>query len=680
MSLESYGDKNSEKIETIRFVEELIERNILYFEGILKESGVCNYKIIQFYYLPYDKISFENNSNYLISETHVENCDVCIKFTINRKRLMQAILDAQNKSAECDFFKELLSDFSKFPNVNMELLNREIDKYRLEKKDIDLIEYKQPYYYSGTNIGYNVEEESFVEAYSKIAETIQSERIMPGTYLKKDARDIIRKIQSKAVPQFEAMIVSFNKKYLHEKLLSYLAYHVHNKHVNFQRYKVTRKDTLSDLAKASSTINIIKSRENNRESAIALQYLIDMNLSLNRDSDIIANETQIKYLLAYAQYLIELQDCSDQAHYGLFDAELEISYNNGFQVAYSDEAIKRTELLSKRLYDNVDYRPVLKDENTYIAKAKFNFYIDTNVKFDLMLDVCYVLYGICPKIFADKEVMPDVFEVPKDDVIKQLSKLTDESLMYTLEDYEKALDYLTINMTLIKSVGGKNVDVVPVWDRENRDNRSEVKPLASFDNKLIFSPVVVFNLEYMWKWGNVEFYPPYEYGLMNYKSALEVWQSACQKEMESAIKNIFDKLGLIARKNVDLSKLDKKSGHPKNLGDYDIIAIDETNKIVWNIESKFLIKVGSIKEYYNHQYAFFVKDKKDEKFAKRIKYLEDNLIKVLTALKVSDPNLYVIKNYMVTNKVYSSELKKIDFEIITYFEFNKLVKRFYSCK
>ena len=105
------------------------------------------------------------------------------------------------------------------------------------------------------------------------------------------------------------------------------------------------------------------------------------------------------------------------------------------------------------------------------------------------------------------------------------------------------------------------------------------------------------------------------------------------------------------------------------------MAINTTKKLVWNLESKFLIKVGSIKEYANHQNSFFISNKKDEKFARRIAYLSTNLVEILNALGIDDADKYTMKSYMITNKVFSSFYKKIDFEILTFSELKALLSQ-----
>lgn len=42
-------------------------------------------------------------------------------------------------------------------------------------------------------------------------------------------------------------------------------------------------------------------------------------------------------------------------------------------------------------------------------------------------------------------------------------------------------------------------------------------------------------------------------------------------------------------------------------------------------------------------------------------------------MAISDDDTYLLKNYMVTNKVFVADIKKIDFEIITFDELKKLI-------
>lgn len=106
---------------------------------------------------------------------------------------------------------------------------------------------------------------------------------------------------------------------------------------------------------------------------------------------------------------------------------------------------------------------------------------------------------------------------------------------------------------------------------------------------------------------------------------------------------------------------------PENLGDYDVIAVNQDKKEIWLIESKVLQKVGSIYEDQMQQKSFFYQHKDDEKFQRRIDFIRGNLTKVVSILNL-DIAEYKVIPYMVTNKLFTSRYKMLNFHIISYHE------------
>ena len=121
-----------------------------------------------------------------------------------------------------------------------------------------------------------------------------------------------------------------------------------------------------------------------------------------------------------------------------------------------------------------------------------------------------------------------------------------------------------------------------------------------FDNEngnIIFSPVIVSNVKEQWKNGLLDNYLPYEIGLENTVNSLIEWKRRYEREMVLDIQQIFkDKDVSFVRTNVELHKIDKKGMHPIDLGDYDVLAIDDSRLKIWIVESKVLKKVGSFFE------------------------------------------------------------------------------------
>ena len=219
---------------------------------------------------------------------------------------------------------------------------------------------------------------------------------------------------------------------------------------------------------------------------------------------------------------------------------------------------------------------------------------------------------------------------------------------------------------------------LPINEREQRSNRFDVKPLIVYKGNVIFSPVIIKELCNRWMYGLPDFYPPYEIGLDNLMNVLEAWKKRYEDQMVYDIALLFKEKGI--KKiwpNAELHSLDKEGNHAEELGDYDVIAVDEQKAVIWVIESKVLRKVGSIYEDRMQQLSFFKQHKDDEKIQRRIDYIRKNYKIYLESQNINNTIEYEIKPLMITNKVFMSRYKSIDFKIMTIYELEKLLNEFY---
>lgn len=666
------------RTEHIRMLEELLERNMLLIEDALIKANVYAFDGVHITYLPFDYAQtvdnthfLDQNKKYVYSDCSLFQNKLLIRFTVNIETVMNDIMESSTKNVECEFISELLSCLNEKFGIDIDIINKKIDSLRSDKKDIEAIVIEQKYYFSFNNIPVEPSDEKYISVRKQIAQICKSAGIEPGIYSNDAATEIVRRLQELIIPKFEEQIINYDRILLHKKIVSSLAANIHKKNIDMKRYMLSNKESLSDEAKERTIINTINLREEAKSQIRDLSYLIDTNLSLERSTNNHAENSDVEYLLAFSHWLMLLQDCSDQAHYKLFDAQIEIEDDYRVSTKYPNDNSDYANSQNRRIYNCKDYVPQIDNEEDWVNQALNAFYNDTKVPLAAIIALCSNYLSLEFHYTFSHESGPDVFEINRDDLISDLeSILIDKN---QINDYEKALDYLTIDTSKIKTIGDEKLPFVPVWEREKRDQRFDVRPIVANENRLIFSPVVMYELATMWEVGLQEFYPPYEINLNNFTSVLKQWKTECETQMETDIEHLCKNAGYITYKNLKLHKVNKK--HPADLGDYDVVAIDTTKKLVWNLESKFLIKVGSIKEYANHQDSFFISNKKDEKFARRIKYLSANIVDVLNALKIGDADQYTIKSYMVTNKVFTSIYKKIDFDILTFYELKALLSQ-----
>lgn len=672
MTFEDANDLLNIRNETIKLVEEMTERLFDEFEEVIYECILKKYNFLQITYMPIeyaksvDKNGFTKlNRKYVYSDSFIYGSECLIRYSINEKKVFQDILDANDKEIECIFFQELLECLKNNPLIEYDKIMEEVMSRIHDKKSIEVIAIDLEYVFSNKNLGQWPDTASFVKVRKNIAYKCKEININPGTYDFKKATSIVRNIQKLIIPDFENIISKFNKYELHKILVSIVSYYYHQKQMDSKKLGITGSNYLSEEAKKISSRNIIENREESKHRIRVLNYLIDTNLAIKHSGN--KKTGDLNYLIAYSNWLIVLQDCADECHYGLFDVKLEIDDDYKVNTLYPEEYEEYATKKNFRIYNNEDYIPTIEDYDDKFKDSLKSFKEDTGVDLVNIIQSCMYLSKEFSTVFKEP-VLPDVYEIEYDELINDyISILKDKSTENTLKT-SKSLKYLIINEDNIKSISGDKTEFIPIWDRENRTERFEVKPIIKNGNNLIFSPVVMYELANAWKDGAQQFYPPYEYGLEHYIKNLKKWKAACEKQMEKDIEQLFNRKGFITKRSLQLHKFDKNYGHPVELGDYDVISIDTNNKIVWNIESKFLGKVGSIREYYNHQDSFFNKDKKDEKFTRRITYLNSHIKQILSLFGIEDSENYKVESYMVTNKVFTSDIKKIDFEIITFCE------------
>jgi len=176
----------------------------------------------------------------------------------------------------------------------------------------------------------------------------------------------------------------------------------------------------------------------------------------------------------------------------------------------------------------------------------------------------------------------------------------------------------------------------------------------------------------------MEWYLPYEVGLTKFKAVIKNWKKRYEDEMVQDVAGLFRESNFdFVYPEIEFAKRFPHQNYPSELGDYDVIAINIKKKEIWIIECKVLQKVGSIYEDQMQQKNFFFQNKYDEKFQRRIDYFNCNIAKILQSLEI-DVGEYNVVPYMITNKLFLSRYKKINFPILTFSEIEKILKSFNS--
>lgn len=665
----------------LRTIDELNQRLFNRYGDILASSSILKGRVLQVMYMPmhyakgvdHSGFTLDKDKKYVYSDIYVGKDTIIIRYAVNLDKLMSDIMNASDKSIESAYFLELISPLKKYMQSAFEKLEYIVKNDSSLKKEVGVFTVELDYYYSDLAPDIKIKAQSYIKARKEIAKVCFAAGIETGEYSGRKATQVIRKMQTEIVRVFENQISRYNKINLHAKILNYYSTQLHGIIINLKRYS-SFKDldplVLSEFEEKTRSI-----REEYRRNLRTAQYLLESNLAIqHQENSSDCNNDEFDNLLAFADWLVVLQDNADNCYFSDLDVSIQIDHEYKVDTVLSQYSRQQYEEMILRKYEQKDY--TIKNDETdkeYLIQCSEAFLADTGIELSLLFSLLeYLQLEVVEKPFV-QEIYPNVFEVPKDDLISDFLNLLIEHK--NIEEVENALHFITLDCSKLKFLKGSSHDILPFWDRENREDRFDVKPIIIQDGKYIFSPVVIKQLATSWRSGLLDWYPPYEIGLQSVKEVLTKWKKRYEDEMVMDIANAFTEKGFYpVFSDFELASRYPKSGFPDYLGDYDVFAVNQSKKEIWIIESKVLQKVGSIYEDQMQQKSFFFQHKDDEKFQRRIDYMRGNLSKVISVLGLEESD-YEIIPYMLTNKLFTSRYKKLEYPIITYSELMQIIDK-----
>lgn len=656
--------------DAIFMIEDMIQRMMISIKGIIESSSELEGCSVQVMMMPetYARKSdpsgmlLAQERKYVKSDSIISNRKICIRFVPIIETLFNDIAKVKDRTVEVEFFMELMQPLRNyFPYFYLQL-EKHLEGVRTEKKEVSAMSFSIEYTWKQEQESiFRVENDAYIAVRKHIAEVCYMAGISSGSYYGKDATAVVRSIQKELIEDFENGVKKYNYLKLFEMSLADYATLLHEIMIHRQRYNSF--EDMKDEVRAEVSKKIIKQREEAKHNLRTVSYLLETALyNAGRGQEILSTE-KYQYLLAYANWLVVLGDNADMCYFTEDEVYVEVSGEYIIDVESQREAGHHFgEELAQRMYDNPGHfeRDYSADEQ-YFEKAKQAFEIDSGVPLETFFTLMYYL-ETGGKIGSELFYRGNAFCFWKEDIIDDYCSVQNVSKSVA----EKALQLLCINATKLKSKNNVEDFYLPIGEKEKRCDRYEVKPVYEYDDMVIYSPAVIHYLRDYWQNSLFEFHMPYEIGMPATKNILIAWKRVYEKKIVFDLEKVFKDNGFNVRPNFELMNLDKKK-YPQYLGDYDLFAVDLKTKEIWIIECKFIEKVETFYEMYRQQKRFFKGDKCDEKFQRRINFLNENYKEVIKDLKLPTAE-YKIKPYMCVNKVFVSRYKEIAFPILSYQE------------
>lgn len=660
----------------IQLLEEIIIEGFASIKCIFEDDrAICNTGI-QMAFMPIEyaihaghESFLHEERTYVYSDAQYHNRKWIIRYVVkDMQQIFQDIQKSEDRSIEFNILEEILCPLLVRNPELKEMFEKRKQVISLDKKKIGVFSTSVEYKWDNNVQNFSPKDYHYHNVRKRIANICYDNMIKPGTYHGKQANQIIRAMQKALIQDFENEVSKFSWNELHCMLLDYHSTLLHDININWKRYGAY--SGLDEEKDKEVRDRIIDQREKSKHDDRNVLYLIETNSYLNSKSEIHATTDDINFLLAYANWLVVLNNVADMCYFADDEAYIEITDEYVVDTLPDDQDDEESNNLHHRIYSYSDgLKRDKKTDINYLEKVKGVFKEDTGFDFQNFLDVLsYFSYSFSEDIVKNEG--SNVLRASMKDLLSDF--LAQMNGAITEEDARNLFDYLVIVSQNLKTVGGKEDFYLPIGKRRTRNVRFELMPLVSIGGDIIFSPITMEHLKNDWLNGIMDFVLPHEVGMNRTKQLIVEWKNFYEKQIVYDIAKAFEENRFdIVKMNFELRKLDKS--HPQWLGDYDVFAVDKKYKSIWIVECKVIEKVATFYDMYRQQNRFFNEHKEDEKFQRRIDYLQENADQVIQQLGFTECMGYKVIPYMCMNKVLVSRYKEIAFPIVSYSELIEII-------
>jgi len=629
---------------------------------IVREYGnlftIFKENVIEFMFSPingFEKSKIKVIDKYVYAEPHIHNNIIMFLIDFNMEELEKDLKNPKDCSVEIAIIMEIIGAIKRTHYKEYCFFRKEVEKYRDLVPHFKMFEFKMNYHFS--TLGYfDIKTEVFIRARKKISQLLSIKMIKETTFTTSDSFKL-EEIFIYLYKCLENELKEFDKNSVRNRLLNEISYCISHRDIAVETIKNSE-----EIQNEKSVEAAYETKKEMSEFISDLIFLIDINETIERDAGKNIDVADIQYFIAFSRWIGILKIQSLALEFGDESTSLSIDFELLPQLNESESIIAKAALKNEKQKKYTGYN--IKNgelDAKFFEKVCVAFENDTKIKLGDLLD--FIGFVSIDKKIKGLMINENVVRCSKNDIYEILSNKD-----FSIEIIDNIIEYLSLDSKLLK-IADKEYEYIPMHNRTGRNSTILYKPIIKDKDSYYFSPALLYNLKKLLMNGFLDFFPPYHYGLKSVLKVIKKWKEEYEKSIE---KDLCEKLKeyefTYVNNSVTLSKLDVSAQHPSNLGDYDVIAIDSILKKIFLFECKVINKCGSYFETNRQQKSFFYEEKYDEKFQRRINYVNNNKVKVLKSFGIDNGAEYEVCSYMVSNKNFVSLYKDVEFDIVMYDE------------
>jgi len=566
-----------------------------------------------------------------------------VRIVFDETSLGNAITNAADRSFQISIFTDILQRIHKIhPRADFQVINDKLFKEATKpnrhkifsiRKQADYPQYSRVVYPSETD---------FKKAQKSVAEMAMKLGIKAGTYNLDEGqvqlnslRETLVQYVNQIVEQYQFQAVGY--------LIGRIDAVINENLLNKAKFlEAVGQDVDYEPVTASSDAHekYIRYSKNYR-------YLIEKFVQLQPQGSKEFNEDELKLLLTLVDRLLSLYESSDSIRYGVHPIAVKIDDDYILDIIYEKRTIEESRLFSEemekirmevigKLDDNVDPNKTILE---YANALDVTFKSDFGFRFS---DVIGILTVLSAWATVTKQGEKEFYSATLNEIVNLcLDKIANSQRT----DIEKAVNFLILESSqVLKTSNGTTNPDLPVWEYKKRIARYTIRPIINLSGSLVWGAHSTNLSGKLWSRIIDSNQLPADFEGVATKKLLEDSDKEIEDNLVTKTEEIANRYTTLVKKEIELHKIDKKAGHPNNLGDYDILAYLKDKKILLNIECKKLNTAHCLKDARYRKEKLFGRTKSTgeqqkgelEKFEKRVNHLKQNYSSVLKTLEWED--------------------------------------------
>ncbi|MBQ7031392.1 MAG: hypothetical protein IJN13_03355 [Bacilli bacterium] len=475
-----------------------------------------------------------------------------------------------------------------------------------------------------------------------IKKIIKNLKLLPQKYRNRSDQQKLLPLKKEIMKLFESELLKFSKKEVLIKILPIISDKIFlKKQYNFYRYNIDGTSNLFyNVQKIEFEIKVLK-------------FILEKRLALN-DVNVRKKikRKELIEIISLGSFVYKFQIVLDFMYYEMNLGSVEIDENYNLNIDFC-----QTNLNTKYLEETYDANDIILDDNIlkeYIKCFKLDLGFDIN-------DFTEVSSCLCLDIPTKNpfKLNNNIFIIKKSKLIELVYKKNQRNLSY--DTINNILNYLILNKD----------EVVANYRREETVNRIDQKPILDYNGVLYYSPAMLSEIHRYFINAILIYDFPFKKDLKNINKLFEKIKKKAEKQIVYDTANVLKKYIsgpiYVERKLHQINSLIGKS-FSESIGDFDILAIDNMKKIIYNIEIKNLKLYSTIYEMYRQYHGFYDKNNYEIKFSRRIDALSENKKNIFPVCFNLNVDEYQIVNVFLTNKSFNPLFSKR--KDIIYLSFN----------